>query len=367
MAKSMVRWGILGAAVIARKNWHALRLSGNSQLVAVASRDVARARQFISECQQAEPWPMAPEAIGSYEALLNRPDIDAVYIPLPTGVRTEWAVRAAAAGKHILVEKPVGTCLADVEQIVAASRQHQVQFMDGVMFMHSGRLPALRKLLDDGQSVGHIRRIATQFSFQGNQEFLQQNIRVNSTLEPLGCLGDLGWYNIRLILWALQAMPERVSGRILQATTGDAHSAVPLEFSAELFFAGSTSASFYCSFLTENQQWASLSGTLGEVQIMDFVLPFAGQDVRFQHRRPFFRVEGCRFNMEEHTRTISIKESSNNAPDAQETQMMRTFSNLVLSGTCDDQWARWALDTQRVLDACLKSAVQGSRDVSLST
>ena len=102
MSPSTCRWGILGAAFIARKNWQAIREAGNATLVAVASRDLARARAFIDECQAQVPHPAVPQAMDSYEALLARTDIDAVYIPLPTGIRKEWVIRAAQAGKHVV-------------------------------------------------------------------------------------------------------------------------------------------------------------------------------------------------------------------------------------------------------------------------
>ena len=95
MTNPTCRWGILGAAFIARKNWQAIRDAGNATLVAVASRDVARAQAFINECQASAPHLVIPEAVGGYQALLERPDIDAVYIPLPTGLRKEWVIRAA--------------------------------------------------------------------------------------------------------------------------------------------------------------------------------------------------------------------------------------------------------------------------------
>lgn len=153
------RWGILGAAFIAHKNWQAIRDAGNAELVAVASRDLSRAKAFISECQVSAPHPVEPEAMDSYDALLARTDIDAIYIPLPTGVRKEWVLRAAATGKHVLVEKPVGCAAADVAEIIAACEQHHVQFMDGVMFMHGRRLKRLREVLDN--DLGRIRHIAT--------------------------------------------------------------------------------------------------------------------------------------------------------------------------------------------------------------
>ena len=99
---SFCRWGILGAAGIARKNWQAIRRSGNGTLVAVASRDAGRAGEWIAENQAEQPFEVVPEAVGGYEELLRREDVDAVYIPLPTGLRAEWVLKAAEAGKHVL-------------------------------------------------------------------------------------------------------------------------------------------------------------------------------------------------------------------------------------------------------------------------
>ncbi|MBM3848160.1 MAG: Gfo/Idh/MocA family oxidoreductase, partial [Verrucomicrobia bacterium] len=107
MSQKQLRWGILGAANIAQKNWDGLRNSGNNRVIAVASRNRERARKFIDSCQISAPAPAA-EAMDSYEALLGRSDIDAVYIPLPTGLRKEWVIKAAQAGKHVLCEKPCG-------------------------------------------------------------------------------------------------------------------------------------------------------------------------------------------------------------------------------------------------------------------
>src|SRR5579862_9511558 len=147
MSSPHCRWGILGTANIARKNWKAIRNAGNSALVAVASRDRTRATRFINDCQAAAPQPAVPAACGSYEEILERKDVDAVYIPLPTGVRKEWVLRAAAAGKHVLSEKPCGVSAADVKEMMDACQKQRVQFMDGVMFMHSARLGLMRRVL----------------------------------------------------------------------------------------------------------------------------------------------------------------------------------------------------------------------------
>ena len=99
MISRKLGWGLLGTAKIARKNWNAIRNSGNSTVVAVASRDLERSRQFIHECQTEIPHEPTPQALGSYEDLLASKAVDAVYIPVPTGLRKEWVLRAAAAGK----------------------------------------------------------------------------------------------------------------------------------------------------------------------------------------------------------------------------------------------------------------------------
>ena len=367
MTNTVCRWGILSTADIARKNWLAIKNSGNATVVAVASRNVEKAQKFIRDCQAHAPFEQAPAALGSYEELLARTDIDAVYIPLPTGLRKEWVLRAAAAGKHVLAEKPVGISAADVREMSAACAKHNVQFMDGVMFMHSQRLNALRAALNDGQSVGQLRRISSSFSFAGSDEFVKGNIRASGELEPAGCLGDLGWYNIRFTLWAMNyQMPTQVSGRLLsQVRRADSGSPVPTEFSGELFFDGDVSASFYCSFLNENQQWAVLSGSKGFIRVPDFVCPFFGSEISFDVSNVKFAPRGCDFAMEDHTRRVSIPEYGNGAPNAQETNLFRNFSQLALSGKPDTSWAGIALKTQQVMDACLASAHQDGKLVEL--
>ena len=368
MTGTHCRWGILGTANIARKNWKAIRNAGNSLLVAVASRDGDRARRFIEECQAYVPVVPAPIPCGCYQELIERDDIDAVYIPLPTAIRKEWVIRAAGAGKHVLCEKPCGVTSADVRAMLDACRESRVQFMDGVMFMHSQRLPLLRRILDDGESIGTIHRLSSQFSFKAAEEFLAKNIRVRSELEPLGCLGDLGWYNIRFFLWVMnEQLPERVSGHILaEHGRGDGARPVPVEFCGEMFFPGAVSASFFCSFLTENQQWANLSGTGGYLQVPDFVVPYFGSEVGFEVNTPVFRVYGCDFNMESHVRRFAAHEYSNSTPNSQEASMIRAFSGIVLSGRLEPRWGELALKTQQVLDGCLRSAREDGRLVPVT-
>ncbi len=366
MSQQQCRWGILGAANIARKNWRSIRNAGNATLTAVASRDRERAARFIAECHADCPFPAEPHACRDYAMLLQRDDVDAVYVPLPTGLRKEWVIRAADAGKHVMCEKPCAINASDLRDMLDACRRNNVQFMDGVMFMHSRRLDALRAVLDDGESIGPIRRISSQFSFRAPEEFIQGNIRVSSELEPAGCLGDLGWYNIRFALWTMKSqLPRQAIGRLLSRHgRADSPQPVPTEFSGELLFDGGVSAGFYCSFLARHQQWAQVSGERGHLTVPDFVLPVYGNESAFTVEQAQFASHGTQFNMESHPRRVAVAEYSNSHSNAQETNLFRNFSALALSGKPDHVWGEIALQTQQILDACLTSALNGSQPVN---
>lgn len=367
MTDYTLRWGILSTANIARKNWKAIRNSGNSTVVAVASRGLERSRKFINECQAEAPMETPPKAYGTYEELLADPTVNAVYIPLPTGLRKKWVVKAAKAGKHIVCEKPCAASLADLTEMLDVCREERVQFMDGVMFMHSRRLEKLREIFNDSEAFGQMRRIHSSFSFLADDAFFSSNIRASSALEPFGCLGDLGWYCIRFALWAQQEeLPLRVTGRILsEAAAPGSPGAVPTEFSGELFFKNEVSSGFYCSFRAHDEQWVTASGTKGYVRIPDFVLPFFSNEIGFDLNNARFNVTGCEFNMEERRRRITVPEYSNSHPGSQETNLFRDFANQIALGKKNEVWPALALKTQQVMEACLKSARDGSKAIDL--
>jgi predicted dehydrogenase len=367
MTANVCRWGILGTAGIAKKHWRGMRVAEGATITAVASRTLAAAQQFIDQCSAAVPYPNPVAAVAPYEALLDREDVDAVYIPLPTALRHHWVIRAAEAGKHVLAEKPAACDAVQVKEMLHACRQHKVQYMDGVMFMHSARLPLVRQLLDNPNTVGKLRRMASQFSFCGNAEFRTHNIRVDSRLEPHGCLGDLGWYCIRFFLWVMQGkLPISVRARMLSTLHGAGSPvAVPGEFSAELIFPGGVSASFYNSFVTENQQWMHISGERGNLALADFVLPYHGAEIAATLTQDVFRVDNCDFHMEHHQQRHAVSEYSSAFAGAQEIRLIETFVQLVRSGQLSEVWPQWTLTTQQVLDACWQSATNDGKTIEL--
>jgi predicted dehydrogenase len=354
----------LSTAAIARKNWKAIRLSGNGRVTAVASRTLARAQSFIDECEAEVPSGGTVAALGSYDELLNRDDVDAIYIPLPTGIRKEWVLRAAQAKKHVLCEKPCAVHASDVEEMIAACDSSGVQFMDGVMFEHSARIAGLHRSLSDTDRFGTIRRIQTHFSFCGGDEFAKSNIRSDFDQEPHGCLGDLGWYCIRFTLRIMRGqLPVSLRGRILQAYgTGDRR--VPSEFVGELDFEDGVTAAFYCSFLTVNQQTALITGSNGYVLLEDFVLPFYGAQLNWSVNQHDLEIDNCRWNFNRVTDTQRVREYASGEANSQEVVMVRRLGEIALSGKIDGELSRIALATQKVLDALRRSAASDGGKVT---
>jgi predicted dehydrogenase len=226
--------------------------------------------------------------------------------------------------------------------------------MDGVMFMHSPRLARVREILDHG-SVGPIRRITSAFSFYSGEEFFRSNIRADGALEPTGSLGDLGWYCIRFALWALHwQMPETVAGKILSESDplpGRASS--PTEFAATLYYPGGVTVEFYSSFLAAIQQWVYVSGQKGRLRLPDFVHPFNSYEPGFEVNEQTITVVG------EAKCPPGADPADCGHATAQDARMWRNFADQIFSDKLNDEWPRWSLQTQRVLDACHESAKQG--------
>ncbi|WP_256976643.1 Gfo/Idh/MocA family protein [Streptomyces sp. CS113] len=150
-----VRVGVLGCADIAvRRMLPALSSQPLVDLVAVASRGLDRAREVAGR--------FGCEAVEGYARLLARPDIDAVYIPLPTALHAEWAVRALESGKHVLCEKPCATGPREAAQVVRAARERGLLVMESFMFLHHRQHARVRELVRDG-AIGRLREVTAVF------------------------------------------------------------------------------------------------------------------------------------------------------------------------------------------------------------
>lgn len=172
MADTIIRFGIIGAAEIARKVSRAIALAPNATLSAIGSRSVEKASKFASD----NGFSPQVRIYGSYEAVLDDPEIDAVYIPLPTSLHLRWAVLAAQKKKHVLLEKPVALNVAEFDKILEACEVNGVQFMDGTMWMHNPRTAKMREFLSDADKFGQLKSVCHSNSIQNDVIYLLDSL-----------------------------------------------------------------------------------------------------------------------------------------------------------------------------------------------
>ncbi len=199
MGQPRVRWGILGTAAIARnKVVPGLQRSAWCDVTAVASRDVARARAMAADLG-------IPRAHESYDAMLDDPDIDAVYIPLPNHLHVPWSIRAAEKGKHVLCEKPIALSAREARLLLAVRDATGVQIAEAFMVRMHPQWLAARELLSTGR-IGDLRLIAGHFSYYRRDP---QDIR--SRVEwGGGAMMDVGCYGVMLARWLFATEPSDV-------------------------------------------------------------------------------------------------------------------------------------------------------------
>lgn len=130
-------------------------MSPNSTISAIGSRSLEKATSFAKE----NDFPESAKVYGSYEAVLDDPDVDAVYIPLPSGLHLRWAVLAAEKKKHILLEKPVAPNVKELDVILEACESNGVQFMDATMWMHHPRTVQMKEFLADPRRFGRVKTV----------------------------------------------------------------------------------------------------------------------------------------------------------------------------------------------------------------
>ncbi|WCJ44051.1 Glyceraldehyde-3-phosphate dehydrogenase-like family protein [Euphorbia peplus] len=358
MGEPIIQFGIIGCAEIARKVSRAIILAPNAHLSAVASRTVEKAAAFA----KANNFPSDAKIYGSYESLLDDPDIDVVYVPLPTSLHVKWACLAAKKKKHVLLEKPVGLNVGEFDKILEVCETNGVQIMDGTMWMHNPRTQKMKEFLADKERFGEIRTIHSCFTFAGDEDFLKNDIRVKPDLDGLGALGDAGWYGIRAILWATDyELPNTVialHGPILN------EAGVILACSASFHWDDGKIATFHCSFLTHLTMYITAIGTNGTLHLDDFIIPFNEKESSFTATsKSWFNelVTGWTHLPNQHTVAAEIP---------QEACMVREFARLVanikVNGAKPDQsWPIRSRKTQILLDAVKASIERGFEPVKI--
>jgi predicted dehydrogenase len=227
----VVRWGVLGAASIADKALlPALRASRNGELLAIASRDRERAAALAARHGVARVH-------GSYDELLQDAEVDAVYVPLPNHLHRDWTLRALAAGKHVLCEKPLAMNSAQATEMAAAARAAGRLLMEAAMYRFQPRMAELAEALR-----GHVRYLHASFAFPIDAP---GNYRMRPEMGG-GALLDIGFYVVDLARWLL-GEPDHVAAVRHQEQ-------VDMSWSVALEFPEGRLASLFASFETPEYQ-----------------------------------------------------------------------------------------------------------------
>jgi len=206
-----VRWGVLSAANIgAKRVAPAIHASSNGRLAAVGSRNPQRAQELFS---------FAPDVLiyNDYDSLLNDPEIEAVYIPLPNSLHAEWTIKALKAGKHVLCEKPLAVTAEQGLTMVQAARDSDRLLMEAFMYrFHPQTLWALEQIAEG--RIGNVKLVHASFSF--NIGSRSHDIRLQAALAG-GSLMDVGCYTINLCRAVYGRTPVAVGARVYTPVGGE--------------------------------------------------------------------------------------------------------------------------------------------------
>ncbi len=246
-----LRWGVLSTAAIGTKKViPAMQSSQYTVVTAIASRDLARARDAAKTLG-------IEKAYGSYEELLADPDVDAIYNPLPNQLHVPWTIKAAEAGKHVLCEKPLSMSLAEARTLLPVQERTGMKIGEAFMIRSFTQWRRLRELLEQGR-IGTLRSVIAAFSYFNTDA---ANIR-NQVESGGGALYDIGCYCIHASRLGFGGLPTRVVGLIER----DPSFGTDRLTSAILDFPGGQ-AIFTCSTQLVPYQRVQFLGTKGRIEI----------------------------------------------------------------------------------------------------
>ncbi|PXF45353.1 putative oxidoreductase [Gracilariopsis chorda] len=271
-----IRIGILSTAWINDVILDSVRRVQGVECTYIASRDLKRAQKYAEDND-------IPNAC-TYDELLAAP-IDAVYIPLPTAIAPDWAVRSAKAGKHVLVDKPFAS-VPEVERIKGACEEAKLVFMDGTHFAHAARTHEVRSRIVNGD-IGKIKRVLAAFCYPIPK--MAENIRSKPDVEPMTLWGDLGWYVSRAAVAFLgvevasKIVSVNCSSKLFERFSNTVQSAEGIvEF--QLNDGENVSLCFAVDGTASIIMRATIIGEEGFLELDDFVVP-SRQTLIFDHIR----------------------------------------------------------------------------------
>lgn len=326
-----LRWGVLSTANIGRVAVNpAIQSSANGVLVAVASRGADRARDF-AEATGIPRWH------GTYEGLIEDPEVDAVYVPLPNSLHREWAIRAAQAGKHVLCEKPLALTETECREMEDAATQAGVLLMEAFMYRFHPRTQRVVELTRQGY-LGAFRNLRSTFTFRLTRP---GNIRMDPELGG-GALMDVGCYCVNVARTVAGAEPVEVHARANWADTG-----VDAEMTGLLRFADGAMAHFDCALTQERCEAYEVQGEDGYLRVPRAFLPGTADAVMEEVRGRGARTDHV-------------------VPGADEYRLMvEHFADCALTGAPLRYPASEAALNMRTIEALYRSARTGGAAVAI--
>lgn len=260
--KSFVRWGILGAANIAKQQMIPAILNSDNGIVhAIASRS-GKATDFASKFA-------IPNVFSDYKELIQFEEIDAVYIALPNSLHKEWIDKAIAAGKHVLCEKPIVLEEHELAEIFIAADQHKVHVMEAFMYRFHPQIIEAKERVDAG-IIGDVLTIRSRFHF--TIEDWQNDIRLQPQLGG-GVLWDIGGYCMNSMLYLIGKEPDEI-----QVISGK-EDGVDTRVAFQLRFSNGVLGVADCSFHGPMTQEIDIIGTKGTMHLPYAFRPDINGDV----------------------------------------------------------------------------------------
>jgi len=193
---SKLKWGILGAARVNERLLPAIIEAPNSELVAIASRRAGAAKATLEK--YAPCYSNSVQCYDDMDSLINDKNVEAIYCPMANEEHAEWALKAINAGKHVLIEKPMATKLADIEAIETAAKKANVKVMEGFMYRFHPQHKRVQEIVESGL-IGDVLSVRASFSFLMKQARMY---RINRSMaEGGGAMWDIGPYAIHSLRW----------------------------------------------------------------------------------------------------------------------------------------------------------------------
>ena len=327
-----IKWGVLGNATIARVCViPAIQISRNGRVQALATRTPENAAEVVQKNH-------IKQVYNRYDDILNDPEIDAVYIPLPNHLHKPWTLKALEAGKHVLCEKPLACNETEAGEMANKATETGLLLMEGFMYRFHPRSQRIKQMAADG-ILGALRLVRAAFCFQFSKKLLESGENARLTPEMGGgALLDVGCYGVSIARWLLNQEPTRV-----QAQANYHEQGVDVHLVASMKFPDESLATLEASFISALQQTYTIVGSKGAIDLPhDAFVPWE-KDAKLTLR-----------GVDQETGDEDV------TPGADEYQLMvEHFADAVLGHTDLAFSPEDSICNMRVLDALAKAAKTG--------